>query len=309
MTHKKTYFYVGIFVILGIVLSVAALIWIGASKYFEKGSRYVTYFDESVQGLQTDSVVKYRGVDIGRVERIRVAPDQRLVEVLMKVNVARLSVDELVAKLSLAGITGIVFVDLDRKRPSDVVQSPVLTFKPPYPVIQSNPSDIKKIQASINDILDSFKALDLKGVLNDLSNTIRSIDSLANSEKVNRIIADISEASNRMASVTRKADAIAASGTLEKTMEGARNTLEEARATIVKIRGEVENMRLGSVAREINRTVDGTSKKVRSAAGEVERAAETLRRTSDSLESLVNRLNLDPSALIFSSPPVKDKGE
>ena len=50
-------------------------------KYFQKGSVYVTYFDESVQGLQVDSIVKFRGVDIGTVRKIGVAPDQRLVEV------------------------------------------------------------------------------------------------------------------------------------------------------------------------------------------------------------------------------------
>jgi len=54
----------GLFVTVGVILGVAAIIWVGASKYFEKGDRYVTYFNESVQGLQQDSAVKYRGVDV-----------------------------------------------------------------------------------------------------------------------------------------------------------------------------------------------------------------------------------------------------
>ena len=58
----------GRFVTLGIVIIVVAIIWVGATKYFEKGDRYVAYFDESVQGLQKDSIVKYRGVDVGRVD-------------------------------------------------------------------------------------------------------------------------------------------------------------------------------------------------------------------------------------------------
>ena len=30
-------------------------------------------------------MVKYRGVDVGRVEKIRVAPDNRLIEIVMKI--------------------------------------------------------------------------------------------------------------------------------------------------------------------------------------------------------------------------------
>ena len=85
MTGKTSKFLIGLFVMAGILLGVGIIVWIGASKYFQKGSTYVTFFDESVQGLQMDSSVKYRGVDVGRVERIRVAPDYKLVEVVMKV--------------------------------------------------------------------------------------------------------------------------------------------------------------------------------------------------------------------------------
>ena len=56
---------------------VVFILWLGMVQYFQEGRKYVAFFDESVQGLQKDSAVKYRGVDIGRVEDIRVAPDGR----------------------------------------------------------------------------------------------------------------------------------------------------------------------------------------------------------------------------------------
>jgi phospholipid/cholesterol/gamma-HCH transport system substrate-binding protein len=82
---KTSNFMLGLFVTVGILLGAGAILWWGASKYFQKGSPYVTYFDESVQGLQVDSSVKYRGVDVGRVEQIRVAPDNKLIAVIMKI--------------------------------------------------------------------------------------------------------------------------------------------------------------------------------------------------------------------------------
>ena len=78
MARKTSKFMIGLFVTIGILIGMVAVVWVGASKYFEKGATYVTYFDESVQGLQLDSAVSDRGVEAGRVEKIRVAPDNRL---------------------------------------------------------------------------------------------------------------------------------------------------------------------------------------------------------------------------------------
>jgi len=108
----------------GIIIGAGIIVWIGASKYFQKGATYVTFFDESVQGLQMDSSVKYRGVDVGRVERIRVAPDYKLVEVVMKVELEGDLQQNTVARLKTAGITGIVFIELDRTKPEDPDFSP-----------------------------------------------------------------------------------------------------------------------------------------------------------------------------------------
>jgi len=66
MPRKTSKFMVGLFVTVGVFIGLVAIIWLGASNYFEKGLMYVTYFDESVQGLQADSAVKYRGVEVSR---------------------------------------------------------------------------------------------------------------------------------------------------------------------------------------------------------------------------------------------------
>ena len=70
MASQKTKFAVGLFVAMGITLAILVTIWLGMSRFLQKGRFYVTYFDESVQGLDVDSPVKYRGVFTGRVESI-----------------------------------------------------------------------------------------------------------------------------------------------------------------------------------------------------------------------------------------------
>ena len=85
MATLRTKFSVGLFLIVGLAIVIVGIVWLGMSNYFEKGRFFVAYFDESVQGLDKDSPVKYRGVYIGRVHRIGVAPDEKLIEVVMKI--------------------------------------------------------------------------------------------------------------------------------------------------------------------------------------------------------------------------------
>ena len=309
MAQRKKYFLVGLFVIMGTALIVAGIIWVGASKYFEKGSKFVTYFDESVQGLQTDSLVKYRGVDIGRVEKIGVAPDQRLVEIVMKLDVGDFSIDGVAAKLSMAGITGIMFVELDRMKAYEIEQSPKLAFKAPYPVIPSHPSDIKQITASINDILNGLKKLDFKSLIDQVSLTVKSVQGFVNSEKLNATMTNLSKTSAHLSSLTGRADELLADGKAKDVITGAKAAVDEARTTFAALRREVESAKIGLAVDKVNQAVDSNSRKMQSALGDIGNAAERLRQTSESLDDLIEQLRVDPSQIIFSSPPPPRQGE
>jgi phospholipid/cholesterol/gamma-HCH transport system substrate-binding protein len=146
MAKKKTSkVWIGLFVIIGSVIGVGSIVWLGASKCFEGGKAYVAYFDESIQGLHPDSSVKLRGVNIGRVERIGVEPETAMVEVVMKLNVDERLREDLCAELKLAGLTGIVYIDLDRKRDGETLEAPPHGRNPPYPLIPSRPSRTKQL--------------------------------------------------------------------------------------------------------------------------------------------------------------------
>jgi phospholipid/cholesterol/gamma-HCH transport system substrate-binding protein len=305
VAQRKTYFLVGLFVMAGVLLGVSAVIWLGASNYFQKGSVYATYFDESVQGLQVDSIVKYRGVDVGTVKQIGVAPDQRLVEVVMKIDVKDFSVNGVVARLSMAGITGIVYVELDRKTADEKSLVPK-DFTPRYAVIPSSPSGIKQIEAGINDILKSIKQIDFKGISDQLVRTAKTIDGFVNGEQMNHIMANLAVASTGLVSASDKINGLMADGSIKEAARGAKDAVGEARAVIAQVSREIEALKMGQTMGRIDRFVVGTSGKVQSTLTDVQETAERLRRVSDSLETLMDRLNADPSALIFSKPP---KGE
>ena len=192
MARRTSKFMIGLFVTIGILIGMVAVVWLGASKYFEKGKTYVTYFDESVQGLQLDSAVKYRGVEAGRVERIRVAPDNRLIEVVMKINLREKLEREYVAQLKAAGITGIVFVELDRKEPEKPDLSPKITFASEYPVISSKPSDVKQLLTGIDNVIQSLNKIDTQGISDQIKSTLKVLESVVAS--VNNVVGSVEKA-------------------------------------------------------------------------------------------------------------------
>ncbi|MFZ0052768.1 MAG: MlaD family protein, partial [Desulfobaccales bacterium] len=191
MARKSTNFILGLFVILGFLLAVAGIIWVGASSFFQKGQRYISFFDESVEGLQADSSVKYRGVDVGRVEQIRVAPDNRLVGVVMKINLRGDLPKTTIAQLRTAGITGVKFIGLDRPGPGERALSPQIDFPAEYPIIPTRPSEIQRLLTAANAILEKFQQIDTKGISDQVVLTTKAIENFFQGKEMAAILAKL----------------------------------------------------------------------------------------------------------------------
>jgi phospholipid/cholesterol/gamma-HCH transport system substrate-binding protein len=303
MTRQVSSRALGLFVTLGIVLAIAVIIWIGASKYFEKGDRYVTYFDESVQGLQRDSAVKYRGVDVGRIEDIRVAPDNRLIEVVMKINLKEDVEKNSVAYLRVAGITGIVFIELDRKDPESPDLSPKLDFASPYPIIPSRPSQIRQIFSGIDEIIEKIKQLDLEDIARSIKATGKAAENLFGGPQMTKTLQNLESISTSIDLTAARIEKMTASGKLEGILDDTRTTLAEARSLISTTRDEIKALKLAETAEKTNRVVDNLSRTSRSTARDIQIMSDNLKRTSETLERLVDRLESNPSDLFFSSHP------
>jgi len=322
MARKTSRFMIGLFVTIGILIGMVAVVWLGASKYFEKGATYVTYFDESVQGLQLDSAVKYRGVEAGRVEKIRVAPDNRLIEVVMKINLRGKLEREYVAQLKAAGITGIVFVELDRKESDKPDLSPKITFASEYPVISSKPSDVKQLLTGIDNVIQSLNKIDTQGISDQIKSTLKVLESVVAS--VDNVVGSVEKALG--------------TGKLEEAVVEVRNTLlkvqnfvsdaqkdleamnlgksganiENATARLDKIMnsGEIEEVlaEVKDAAKKMNQLVEGLDKRSLAITNNIKGTSENLKRASESLEMLIDRVYASPSDLLFGEPPPRRRG-
>ena len=302
MARRVSTFMIGLFVTIGIIIGVSIIVWIGASQYFEKGTMYVTYFDESVQGLQRDSSVKYRGVEVGRIVKIGVAPDNKLIEVVMKINLKNDLERNTMTQLKAVGITGIVFVELDQQHAAAMKLSPQIGFPTEYPVIPSRPSETKQILAGIYEVIDKINDVDFQGISDKIKATAQSADDFLSSGQTKRILSNLESSTAALDKSMKSLEKIIADGNLGGTVTEARQALAEARSLISALNYEVKALRLKDTAAKANQVMDTLGRTARTSAVDIQTSTESLRRASESLERLLERIEANPSDLFFGRP-------
>jgi len=291
---KKTgrFFIVGLFVTVGFLLAVAAVIWISASKYFQAGETYVTFFNESVQGLSKDSEVKYQGVKVGLVDKITIAPDNKTVAVYMTINLKDDLTRKVVAQLTMTGITGLVFVNLEPRRPGEPDLSPKIEFATEYPVIPSKPSEISQIISGIREAVAELKKADIEGTVKEIKAAFTGINKIANSKELKGILAKTDSATGYLKDTLKRIDKSIAQGKLDTILAEAGNAFKDAASLMKGVKSEVSQSRIPQTIKKARLTLD-----------EAKVLMENLRRTSETLDQLINRLYARPSDVLFGKPP------
>lgn len=303
MATEARKFQLGVFIISATVIAVATLIWLGASRFFERTTRMVTYFSESVQGLEPGSAVKYRGVPAGRVEQIEIAPDEVLVQVEMSIEsdlVELISDDPTMrAQLQLAGITGLRYIEIDRHIGDQLTRYPELSFEAPHPVIRSAPSSFKAIQAALEDIYKQVMAVDLGAISNDIRATLNSANAILEDERIPRILENLQTVTTVAQSLTKDLREKTADLELEPAVEKLTEASAEAKALF-------QDLRSGESGEQLRQAFDQVGQLAQSGRrfiGALEQTLDRLNRAAANLERLTEEVRSQPSRLLFSAPP------
>ncbi|MCF8043320.1 MAG: MlaD family protein [Desulfarculaceae bacterium] len=307
-THASN-FKVGLFVILGLALGIGAIAWLGASQYLKGAEKYVTFFNESVQGLQNDSTVRYRGVDVGRVKAIRVAPDTRLIEVIMEIQFQGDLSKELVAQLSTAGITGITFIELDRKKPGEKDLSPKIDFVAEYPIIPSRPSELQRIVSTLDNVMQQVQTINFKQMGQRLDKTLQGVEKLFTDKRLQVTLERVADASVKVDELVGRVDRTLNEKALKGLVGDSRQVLAEAKAAVVSAKGmvdqlaaDIKKMDLGNTGKRAGRLFEGLEQRSYQLALEAQLTMQNLREASENMKDLLRNLERDPSTLIFSRP-------
>ena len=157
MNNKVNYTLIGISVLLGLAVMFGFAYWMLKPSSDEETQKYLIYFDESVFGLNLDAPVKYRGITVGKVIRLRINPNNtEQVEVTVDILKSTPIKENTVAKLTAQGITGLTYINLTQ----GANDAPPLRAKPgeKYPVIKTVPSFFEHFERSLGDVSAQLSA-------------------------------------------------------------------------------------------------------------------------------------------------------
>jgi ABC-type transporter Mla subunit MlaD len=301
MNGAATHFKLGLLAILSLVALVGTGIVLGVRATRKPTVTYHVYFDESVQGLDTGSPVKYRGVQIGSVSGIQIAPDDRFVDVSIALDAKEsrlLEVDtwrpQLRAQLGIQGLTGVKFIDIDF---FDSAQPEKLPFKPAPRYIATQPSLFKGIESGVNTVGERVPALidkatatldtmgriladiDQAGIPRRIVDTLDAVDRVA--DQVHRIIARIDRSK-----ISGKVDHLVAQfDTAMTKLDAALDQIGGARGLIATTRDTAAT--LGQLGHRATGTTD-----------EIDRTMRDLGDAAQALRDLLDELERSPDMLL-----------
>lgn len=328
MSTQTNHFKLGVFIIAAALLLVAALLFFGAGRAFRPQQVFETYFDESVQGLEVGSRVKFRGVSIGTVRRIAFTASvyemakplsERLPYVLVEV-----ALDEretgpelgrqigrdtpaqvkrgLRARLAQQGITGVAFLELDIVDPE---RNPVLpiTWEPRNPHIPSTRSRLGRIFQSTEKFFEKLEGVDVALVLTNVNAALVSAkraldraDTGAISGELTNFLAELRVTNRRLS------DLLAEPGWKELPGDASR-TLANARDAIGNLRDQLEKTDLVAVTAQATQTLRQIQNLAAGRDGEIDEILRNLATLTENLRALSELARKYPSFLLFGQPP------
>jgi phospholipid/cholesterol/gamma-HCH transport system substrate-binding protein len=218
MDRDANYVAVGAFVLLVIAMALSFVFWYTDQQDKRTYQRYEIYFPGSVSGLTAGSPVRYLGVDVGKVVRIMLDPQQRkTVQVIADIDSTAPIDDRTRASLSLQGVTGLLFVDLEQDPKAE--STGVLAQGQRYPIIRSRRSDFDVLLSNLPELTTH---------LVELADHFNQIFSDANVRSLKATLENARLASERLPDTVREA---------QQLLVEVRHTTQEVQGTVAELRG------------------------------------------------------------------------
>jgi len=311
MSVKAHNFRIGLFVLTGGALFVAALFAVGLKAYFGKRDIFETYVTGKVENLSVGALVKLRGVTIGKVSSIDFVgteyPDYGEQYVVIQFEVPRgtvwsaetNNVQKLIdievarglrARVQGQGFLGANIVALEYVNPQLYPPEPV-PWTPKHYYIPSAPSQFSRVMASLEKSLHNVENLDFVDLLDRANKLIDAANRLAGN--VNQI--DFKE-------LGTNADSLIVD--FRETTHGLQRTLADAQSAIngADLPGFSRDTsallaKLSSAAIEFRHVLASVD------TGELNSSLSNVRAATDELIVLIRDLEQRPSSVLFSRSP------
>jgi phospholipid/cholesterol/gamma-HCH transport system substrate-binding protein len=300
--RNPNYVAVGAFVLLVIAMAASFVFWYTGQQDKRTYQRYEIYFDGSISGLSAGSPVRYLGVDVGKVVRISLDPQQRTrVQVIAEVDSSAPLDAGTLASLGLQGVTGLLFIDL-QEDPKSKANGP-LPQGQHYPVINASRSNIDVFLSTLPalathmvELVDRFTVLfsedNVRALTATLENAKRASERLPDTVRdVQGLVADVRHA-------TQEVQGIAAE--MRGVVHQAAPDVEAAVANIRKV-SETLTQTSERLDHFVLENEPGLSRFTRQSLPEIEQLLRESRQAARDFRDLSRSLKANPSQLIYES--------
>lgn len=203
MDRNAHYLIVGLFVIAATIAGILFAGWLYNDSNHHAMRHYEVHFSESVEGLNAGNEVRYMGVKVGQVESTNLLPKQPdKVGVTIRIDESTPITTQTVAVLRTQGVTGLSYINLVTRKQAGAATErehadPSLPINPQtgLPVIQSSPSEfggliqaLPRLQADLNTLLGNANQALNQQNLQNFSATLENINKL--SARANKVFSD-----------------------------------------------------------------------------------------------------------------------
>ena len=303
MNNSKQYVIIGAFVIFSLTAMIFIGIWLAFGLDDTKYNTFLTVFNESVDGLQLNSDVKFNGVSVGKVSAIYINKrNPSNVDVELQIKEGTPVTTSTYATLMAQGITGLSYIGLQTKYHKPPIQLLTPTSSPPYTEISTKPSVLSSITQQVEKVSND---------IGEISTSVAKMVNNENSQKITNIISNVNSITATIAANNKN---------IQQSFNSLNNILQSISQASSQFNKTIENINetassVAQVGQEVaalgqsiqNQTIQGINQVI------IPEFATTLRDINEisiQLNELLNTLNRNPSILVKGElPPTPGPGE
>lgn len=316
---------IGIFMIGALALTVLGVATLASKAWLGNRPTFISFFEESVNGLERGAAVKFQGVPVGTVSKLLIQINQTdktfLVPVEYEIELTRLTTvvgefleldaeevlerqiaDGLRAQLQMESlVTGILYIELSYNAEAELPEP--VARRTAFPEIPTTPSLIAvfgtkagSLVASVFQILvrvnEMLEEVDMKGLNEAVVASAQAVERLVASPELQAAINEVPGMAEQFGRTLTEFEKLGdrLSAAVEPLQSGMEGTLNETNLTLQAARKTIE---------ETQGLIDPDS----GIGYGMERTLTSLREAADALRTLVITLERNPDMLIRGTNP------
>ena len=320
MSTRANFFALGLFVIIGSVLIIGTVLVLGVGTLFEERDLFETYVDQSVQGLEEGSVVKFRGVKIGTVEKIDFtrAVYERYEEPSEKKPYVRIivalmpgvfeswsgSIDEslekevtrgLRARLANVGLTGSAYLEMDYLNPETNPPLEIL-WTPKHRYIPSAQGSFTRIINAAEDVFLKIQNIDFESISENLNSLVVIAKDKLEQAEIRELVSNVNLLATELQETNQQ---------IQKTIADleVKEVSKDARMALQGVTDLIQSPEVEGIVSRLELTLRRVDQLVLSNQGELTETLTNLKAISENLRELTEDAKRNPSRLLFGDPP------